>query len=123
MLLLLLSVRVLVAACMGTRRCIHRVHTWQYLFSISVRFIIICLLFVPRIALRTNVTSSGVFTALCRMYACHAVACHSAAPVVAAATATTHNRGIAATTAAAGTGCFVVATLILFLPVPRGCLS
>ena len=35
-------------------------------------------------------------------------ACHSAAPVVAVSTATTHNYGIAATiiTAVAGTGCF-----------------
>ena len=33
-------------------------------------------------------------------------ACHSATPVVGAATATTHNRGIAATNAVAGTGGF-----------------
>ena len=32
--------------------------------------------------------------------------CHYFAPVVAVATATTHNRGVAATTVVAGTGCF-----------------
>ena len=86
--------------------CIHHVHTWQFFFSISMRFII----FFSDLRTTYSVackSSSGVSTALFVQCA-HVtqLGCHSAAPVVAVATATTHNRGIAATPAVAGTGCF-----------------
>ena len=71
----------------------------------AIHHLFICLIFVPLIALRVKVVAQ---CPLPFVQGAHVTqfACHSSAPVVAAATATTHNRGMAATTAVAGTGCF-----------------
>ena len=107
----MMSARVLVTAWpqdMRTR-CIHHVHI--YLVDFSWYLGAINHLFVGssyHVALRVILA----VVAKCSLHfvqyvpVSRGLCYHSAAPVVAAATATAHNRVIAATTAVAGTGCF-----------------
>ena len=87
--------------------CIHHELYLVDCFSFSVRFII----YLSDIRTPYKSVACNAIVAECSLpfLQCNRVtrfAYHSATPVVAAATATTHNRGIAATTAVAGTGCF-----------------
>ena len=63
-----------------------------------------------------------MFTDLCTMCPCHAV-CLSSTLVVPAATATTHNHGITATPAVAGTGCFFCAYHLFFSARTMGMIA